>query len=75
MRDRQNQETYNAEHKNEDAQQEATNKQVGHPLVFGPGMGDAEGSDERLGEPREEFQCSVRSGPEYVIWAAVNCTP
>lgn len=60
MRDCKNQEPDYAEDNNEDAQQAASNQQIGHPLVFGSRMGDAEGGNKCLGEPGEEFQCGVR---------------
>lgn len=53
VRDDENQEPDHAENGQEKDQQKPSNEEVGGPLLFRPGVGDAEGRDEGLGQPGE----------------------
>jgi len=68
VRDPEDQKPNNAENNDQDAQQKSANQEIGHPLLLGLRMSDAEGSDKCLGEPRKKFQRDTRLPPEYVIF-------
>ena len=69
-----NQEAEYSKNDEEKAEQQASDEQIRKPLLFGSGMGDAEGGDEGFSQPGEEFQWSVCLRLAYVICGGrVNC--
>ena len=65
--DGEEQESYDSEDYQENAEENTSNEEVGHSLLLGAGMGNAEGGDEGFGEPGEEFQGGVCPASGYGI--------